>query len=112
LKDEEPDHDADAWRRDIDRLAAEENVVCKISGIVARVPKEWSADDLAPIVNHCLDAFGPSRVLFGSDWPVCLNGAPLAAWVAALRTIIASRAEEEQRQLLFDNAARLYRLAG
>jgi predicted TIM-barrel fold metal-dependent hydrolase len=112
LKDEEPDHDADAWRRDIDRLAAEENVVCKISGIVARVPKEWSADDLAPIVNHCLDAFGPSRVLFGSDWPVCLNGAPLAAWVAVLRTIIASRAEEEQRQLLFDNAARLYRLAG
>ena len=80
------DHDADAWRRDMERLAAQKNVICKISGIVARVPKQWSADDLAPIVNHCLDTFGPERVVFGSDWPVCLNGAPLRDWVARAET--------------------------
>src|SRR4051794_23625556 len=58
------EHDADVWRRDMERLAAQKNVICKISGIVARVPKQWSADDLAPIVNHCLDTFGPERVVF------------------------------------------------
>ena len=72
--------------------------------------REWSADDLAPIVNHCLDAFGPERVIFGSDWPVCLNGAPLKEWVASLKTIIAARPASEQRKLLRDNAVRFYGL--
>jgi len=110
LADARIDHDADAWRRDMERLAANNNVICKISGIVARVPKQWSADDLAPIVNHCLDTFGAQRVIFGSDWPVCLNGAPLREWVAALRQIIASRLAAEQRKLLHDNAVAFYRL--
>lgn len=108
LKGVTPDHDADAWRRDIEKLAAQKNVICKISGIVARVSKQWSADDLAPIVNHCLNSFGVSRVVFGSDWPVCLNGAPLADWVAALKQIIASRPAAEQRQLLNENAKQFY----
>jgi L-fuconolactonase len=104
------EHDADAWRRDMERLAAQKNVICKISGIVARVPKQWSVDDLAPIVNHCLDTFGPERVVFGTDWPVCLNGAPLRDWVAALKQIVAARSATEQRRLLYDNAAAFYRL--
>jgi L-fuconolactonase len=104
------DHDADDWRRDMERLAAQKNVICKISGVVARVPKKWSADDLAPIVDHCLDAFGPDRVVFGSDWPVCLNGAPLREWVAALTQIIASRPAPQQRKLLWENAVRFYGL--
>jgi len=110
LKDVKPEHTADAWKRDIDLVAGKKNVICKISGIVARVPKEWSADDLAPLVNHCLGAFGPDRVVFGSDWPVCLMGAPLADWVKALRQIIASRPMEQQRALLSENAIRFYGL--
>jgi len=110
LKDAQIDHDADTWRRGIDQLAAQKNVICKISGIVARVSKEWTADDLAPIVNHCLDAFGPDRVIFGSDWPVCLSGAPLRDWVAALKTILTNRPADEQRKLLRDNAVRFYGL--
>ena len=105
------DHEADAWRRDMETLAKRKNVICKISGIVARVPKQWSADDLAPIVNHCLGVFGPDRVIFGSDWPVCLNGAPLKDWVAALKDIIAGRPFEERRALLRDNAVHFYKLA-
>ena len=104
-------HDADTWRRDIDQLAKRPNVICKISGIVARVPKPWTADDLAPIVNHCLDAFGPDRVVFGSDWPVCLSGAPLKDWVMALKQIIASRPVDQQRKLFHDNAVRFYGLS-
>jgi L-fuconolactonase len=104
------EHDADAWKRSIDKLATKKNVICKISGVVARVPSEWSAADLAPPVNHCLDAFGPERVVFGSDWPVCLLGAPLAMWVAALREIIADRPLEAQRALLAGNAVKFYGL--
>jgi L-fuconolactonase len=107
---EKPSHDASAWRRDIERLAARPNVICKISGIVARVPKQWSADDLAPIINHCLDTFGPERVVFGSDWPVCLTGAPLREWVAALKQVVAERTKAQQRQLFYDNASLFYRL--
>jgi L-fuconolactonase len=110
LGDARADHDADAWRRDMERLAAHGNVICKVSGIIARVPKPWTAEDLAPIVNHCLDTFGPERVVFGSDWPVCLNGATLREWVDALKQIIASRPAAQQQRLLHDNASGFYRL--
>jgi L-fuconolactonase len=110
IADAKIEHQADEWRRGIERVAAQPNTICKISGIVARVPKMWSADDLAPIVNHCLDSFGPQRVIFGSDWPVCLNGAPLREWVAALKQIIATRPLSEQRQLLRENAIVFYGL--
>ena len=110
LADVKAEHNADAWKRDIERLAAKKNVICKISGIVARVPKEWSPGDLAPVVNHCLDAFGPERIIFGSDWPVCLMGAPLAQWVAALRQVISERPTAEQESLLRKNAVIFYGL--
>ncbi|NQT38761.1 MAG: amidohydrolase family protein [Planctomycetes bacterium] len=103
-------NDADWWRRGIEMVARQENVVCKISGVVARAPKGWTADDLAPIVNHCLDTFGPDRVMFGSDWPVCTRAATLRQWVVALRRIIAPRDISQQRKLLHDNAQRFYAL--
>ncbi len=110
IADAKVEHQADEWRRGIERVAAAKNTICKISGVVARVPKAWSADDLAPIVNHCLDSFGSDRVVFGSDWPVCLNGASLREWVAALKQITASRPAAEQRQLLRENAIKFYGL--
>lgn len=108
---EKPWHAADPWKREIEALAKRKNVVCKISGIVARAPQGWDAELLAPIVNHCLDSFGPERVVFGGDWPVCKLGATFRQWVAALREIIAPRPLAEQRKLLHDNALRVYRLA-
>jgi predicted TIM-barrel fold metal-dependent hydrolase len=108
--DEEPWHDADGWRRDMDRLAALPNVICKISGIVARTVEGWTSDDLAPIVNHCLDSFGPDRVVFGGDWPVCLTGAPLRQWVDALSEIISSRPADQQTKLWSGNAKKHYTL--
>jgi L-fuconolactonase len=107
---EPPAHGPDVWRGDIDALAKRDNVLCKISGIMARAPKGWSAGDLAPIVNHCLDAFGPDRVVFGGDWPVCLLGGKLREWIAALASIISERPEAEQRKLWSENAIREYRL--
>jgi L-fuconolactonase len=106
-----PSHDPDAWRRHIAALGERKHVVCKISGIVAQVPQpDWSAEDLAPIVNHCLDAFGPDRVIFGSDWPVCRVGAELADWVRALQAIVHDRPRDQQRKLFHDNAQALFRV--
>ena len=65
----------------------------------------------APIDLAFLEQFGPDRVIFGGDWPVCLLGASYAQWVAALKEVIASRPRRDQKKLLFDNAERLYRLS-
>ncbi len=103
---------ADAWRRDMGELARRRNVVCKISGIVARMtPGGWTAEDLAAVINHCLEVFGPNRVMFGSDWPVCTKAATVAQWVAALKEVIRDRPTAHQRRLLHDNAVRFYGLA-
>jgi len=108
---ESPIRAREQWKRDLAEVAKRKNVVCKISGIVARVtPGVWAADDLAPIVNHCLDEFGPDRVVFASDWPVCTLGATLAEWVGALKQIVAGRPREEQRKFFHDNAQRFYEL--
>ena len=105
-----PTHTADVWKRSIDALARRTNVICKISGVAAGLPPEGGTEDLAPAVNHCLDAFGPDRVVFGGDWPVCLLGAPYQKWVRMLGEIVASRPHTHQRQLWSRNALRLYGL--
>ena len=103
---------AEAWRRGIGEIAKRPNIVCKISGIVAQMTKgQWTADDLAPVVNHCLEEFGPDRVMFASDWPVCTRGAELREWVAGLKEIVGNRDATEQRKLWGDNAVRFYGLA-
>lgn len=110
--DREPQHDADQWKRDIDTLAKQTNVICKVSGIIARVPKgKATAEVLSPIVIHCQDAFGPDRVVFGSDWPVCTLGAPLHVWTNLLREIVRERSLEEKRKLFWTNAHRVYGLS-
>ncbi len=110
-KDESTIRQREQWRRDLADIAKRKNVVCKISGIIARVtPDDWQPEDLAPIVNHCLDQFGPDRVMFASDWPVCTLGASLAQWVQALKQIVADRPFEQQQKLFHDNAQRFYAL--
>lgn len=98
------------WQRDIDRLARHDRVMCKISGIVAQARAEWRPEALAPVINHCLAAFGPDRVMFASDWPVCTRKATLRQWIEALRSIVSERPAAEQRKLFHDNAARFYEI--
>ena len=106
-------HDTAKWRDDIKGLADCDNVICKISGIIANAPKGVVfAEALAPIVNHCLDSFGPDRVIFGGDWPVCLLGGAYKEWVTALKQIISNRPVEEQKKLLHENARKFYGLKG
>jgi predicted TIM-barrel fold metal-dependent hydrolase len=102
--------DNTAWRRNIERLAQCKNLVCKVSGIVAGAREKWTADDLAPFINHVMDSFGPNRVMFGGDWPVCTLRATYRQWVEALRSIVRNRSAENQRKLFHDNAAAFYAL--
>ena len=107
-----PQHSSEQWKRDIGKLGTRGNVICKISGIVARVPgTPLAAEDLAPIIHHCLDAFGPDRVVFAGDWPVCLRGMPLRDWVNLLKNVVANRPEKDQRKLFHDNAVKFYDLS-
>lgn len=108
--EEKPWHTVDEWKRGIDRLAKLKNVIGKISGVIARLPKGDGADSLAPIVNYCLDAFGRDRVVFGSDWPVCLLGGELTTWIKMLTEIIASRSEADRKKLWSGNAIKHYGL--
>lgn len=107
----EPAHRAEDWQRAIDRLALQRNVHCKISGVIENLPGGWTVEQISPVVNHCLDAFGPDRVVFGSNWPVCLLGGSLRAWVRALSEIVASRPPAERIKLWSENARRIYRLS-
>lgn len=99
----------DQWRKDVAEVAKCDRVMCKISGIVASAqPDHWQADDLAPFVNHCLDVFGPDRVMFGGDWPVCTLTATYRSWVEALAEIVSGRSEADQRKLFGENASKFY----
>jgi L-fuconolactonase len=97
------------WKQGMEKISGCPNVVCKLSGIVAQAdPTEPLAPQLAPFVNFTLDAFGPERVLFASDWPVCKNSVDLKQWVNALDEIVAERPESERWALFFENARRVY----
>ena len=101
------------WKRAIDAIAAKgDRVVCKVSGIVASAKgHRWDEDDLAPVVNHVLDSFGPDRVMFGGDWPVCTLAASYRRWVEALGEIVKGRPEGDRKKLFHDNAVRFYGLS-
>jgi L-fuconolactonase len=103
--------DRSQWEKDIAAVAKRKNVVGKVSGIIVTAkPERWTADDLAPIVEHTLQVFGPDRVMFGGDWPVCTKTATFKQWFQALASIVRSRSAEEQRKLFHDNAVRVYGL--
>jgi predicted TIM-barrel fold metal-dependent hydrolase len=99
------------WKRGIEQLAKKLKVVCKISGVAdSALPGDAPAEDCAPVVNFCLDQFGPDRVLFGTNWPVCLKGTTISHLVDALNQIITSRPADQKRKLFADNTKRVYRM--
>lgn len=107
----EAKHDRDQWYQNMEIIAGKPNVLCKISGMVDNVVNyPLRAADLEPIINHCLDVFGPDRVIFGGDWPVCLRNMSLGRWIDLLGEIVSPRPEAEKRKLYFGNAEALYGL--
>lgn len=96
------------WAAEISRLAERPNVNAKLSGISAYGPPDWTLETLQPYVTHMIDAFGPDRVVWGSDSPVCTLQSSLPEWVATTHALLAHLAPEERQLVLGKNAERIW----
>ena len=99
----------DEWRRHLSRFAALPHVWCKLSGLVTEADWcAWSPGGLRPYLDAALDAFGPSRVMFGSDWPVCTVAASYDRVLALVRDAIAEYSADEQAHMMGKTAEEVY----
>ncbi|SEF84691.1 L-fuconolactonase [Nonomuraea solani] len=99
------------WRSRIAELAAHPNVYCKLSGMVTEADwAAWRVADLRPYAEVVLEAFGPGRVMFGSDWPVCLLAAEYEQVAGAADELTAGLSEGERAEVFAGTARRAYRL--
>ncbi|GAB7524671.1 amidohydrolase family protein [Paraburkholderia sp. 2C] len=99
-----------AWAEGIARLARLPQVHCKLSGLATEAAAGWTEATLRPYVDHLLAAFGPARLMWGSDWPVLnLNGDYLL-WHSIATTLLSARSETERDAIFGGNAAAFYRL--
>jgi L-fuconolactonase len=99
------------WRTRIRALSERENVYCKVSGMVTEDSWfNWSIDSLRPYLDTVVKAFGPHRLIAGSDWPVCLVATGYSRWWNLLRGYFAGFSEEERAQFFSATATTVYRL--
>ena len=100
------------WATDIRELAKRDNVTCKFSGVVTEVRDEsWSVDTIRPYWDVALEAFTPKRLMFGSDWPVCLLRTGHRQWVEAVRQLASELSPSEQADLFAKTAISAYHLS-
>ena len=103
--------DLTAWARHLTELAKRPNVACKFSGLVTEADHaSWTDVQIERVFDITLEAFGPKRLLFGSDWPVCLVASGYRRWVSLVRKVVARLTPAEQADVLGGNAVRIYRL--
>ena len=101
------------WRSDLVALARHGNVTCKLSGLVTEAAwQSWQRSDFTPYLEAALDAFGPERLMFGSDWPVCLLAAEYADVAGIVSDFVSRLSRAEQEAILGGTARRFYGLAG
>lgn len=103
--------DMEPWRSDLADLASRPNVSCKLSGLVTEADHaRWTPDDLHPYMNTVLECFGPQRVMYGSDWPVCLVAASYGRVYDVAASFVSTLSADEQAAVMGDNASRFYGL--
>jgi L-fuconolactonase len=101
----------EAWRRQLRELARRPNVFCKFSGVATEAPGwQWTPEALRPYFEEVLEAFGPGRLMFGSDWPVCLVATSYERWTGFVRSCVAPLSLSEREAILGGTAASAYRL--
>jgi L-fuconolactonase len=99
------------WREHLRELARRPNVWCKLSGMVTEADfHSWTEPQLRPYLEAALEAFGPHRVMFGSDWPVCLVACDYVRWHGIVREFVSTLSAAEQEDVLGANAIAAYRL--
>ncbi|MGI9334030.1 MAG: amidohydrolase family protein [Gammaproteobacteria bacterium] len=100
----------DRWATAMARLAGNDAMHCKLSGLVTEAGADWTVDRLRPYVGHLLEQFGPSRLIWGSDWPVAQLAATYSQWWTATGDLLSTLTEGERALILGRNAERFYRL--
>lgn len=100
------------WQSWIAQLAHHPNLYCKLSGMITEADHQhWTPDDLRPYIDHVVECFGFDRIMFGSDWPVCLCAGTYSQVIGALCEVLASKLNDETEPKLFGrNAIRFYKL--
>lgn len=99
------------WAGELKRISAYPNVSCKLSGLVTEADKEnWRLEDLKPYVNSALEYFGSRRLMFGSDWPVCLLAATYDRVLESAQSLLAELNEDDRCRIFEQNAKDFYRL--
>ncbi|HEY6787374.1 MAG TPA: amidohydrolase family protein [Trebonia sp.] len=96
------------WHAELAELARLPNVAVKLSGLVTEAGDEWTLEQLRPYADVMLQAFGPFRIMFGSDWPVCLLAASYREVVAAAQELTAKLSSAERDDVFGETAARWY----
>ncbi|MFC7479030.1 amidohydrolase family protein [Luedemannella flava] len=100
------------WRDAFAALAGQPNVACKLSGMVTEAGPDWTVDALRPFVAAAVEEFGPRRLMFGSDWPVCLLAASYGDVLAALEQALPPLPAADRREIFAGTATRVYGLPG
>lgn len=99
------------WRENMLELAKRPNVYCKISGMLTEADwDKWTAADLAPYFDSTLQAFGPKRLMIGSDWPVMLVAGKYKQWIDMVKQVVSRYSATEQDRIFHKNAIEAYKL--
>jgi L-fuconolactonase len=106
------DKKIEAWKKDMLSISRLENVYCKISGMVTEANwKNWKQEDFKPYLDTVVEAFGIKRIMFGSDWPVCLVAASYAEMMAIVKDYFSAFTQDEQDLFFGANATLFYNLS-
>ena len=100
------------WADGMTLLARETGAFCKFSALVTEANEDWSIEDLKPYAHHVLDVFGPDRVMWGSDWPVCRYRLEYAHWHSVAETLTEGLTADEKARVFGGTAAAFYGLEG
>lgn len=104
-------NELEPWASNIRKLARRENVFCKLSGLLTEADwQHWSEHQLTAYWEVILNAFGPRRIMFGSDWPVCLLAGNYRSWYELCRRFMSGLSDEDQARIFGGTAIEAYRL--
>ncbi len=99
------------WASEMKKMGELENVWCKLSGMVTEADwQKWKPENIAPYLDLTLEAFGTHRLMYGSDWPVCLLAATYSAQLDVVNNFASQLSGSERARILGENAKRFYRL--
>ncbi len=101
----------DDWADDMAKVAASTSAFCKMSGLVTEASAQWTIEDLRPYVEHLLATFGPTRLIWGSDWPVSLLASNYEQWLEISAKLLEDLSPPDRDAIFGANATRAYSLA-